>query len=242
MKMMSLNVNQFAGMGEIKDTADLQELNSYAKEIGSLVKGFLLGDDTGIVILQEIPCWDFRYGRRRSAYDCFCAEFDKEVYEIFEPESVKANIITLGIANRNGGWKREPGGIVSQVTDFKNRLLELSNSDGCRLIGVHMPINPKNEKENKKFWREICSYSQSRFGGLILAGDFNAHEGDCDYMEQYKAILDVGYQDMVPENAVTFVKGGSRIDHILVPAGNVFPKAKVLAVSFSDHAAVVGAV
>lgn len=240
MKIMSLNVNQFAGMGEIEDTKYLQELNSYAREIVSLVKKFLLENDTGIVILQEIPCYGF--GHRRTVYDCFCAEFAEELYKIFVPANVKANIITMGIANKNGGWKEEKEGIVNHITDFKNKLVELSNSDGGRLIGVHMPIDPKNEKENKKFWRDVCLYLQNSSRRPDLAGDFNAHEGDCDYREQYKAILDAGYQDMVPENAVTFVKGGRGIDHILVPAGKVFPEAEVLPVSFSDHAAVVGTV
>lgn len=242
MKIMSLNVNQFAGMGEIEDTKYLQELNSYAEEIIALVKEFLLKNDTGIVILQEIPCWDFICEGKRSIYDCFYHAFDEELYVIFQPQNIRANIITLGIANKNGGWKEEKEGIVNHITDFKNKLVELSNSDGGRLIGVHMPIDPKNEKENKKFWRDVCLYLQNSSRRPDLAGDFNAHEGDCDYREQYKAILDAGYQDMVPENAVTFVKGGRGIDHILVPAGKVFPEAEVLPVSFSDHAAVVGTV
>lgn len=240
MPLMSFNVNQFAGMGEIKDTENLQELNSPAKQIIALVKEFLLKNDTGVVVLQEIPCWDFRLRRKRPIYDCFCAEFEEEIYEIIEPENIAAKIITLAVVRRNSGWKKETEGIVKQIEDFKNRLLELSNSGGQRLIGGHMPICPKNKKENEKFWRAICVYSKKEYGRLVgLTGDFNAHEGDCDYRAQYKAILDAGYQDTVPENAVTFVKGRRGIDHILVPAGDVFPQAMVFSVSFSDHAVII---
>lgn len=238
MKIMSLNVNQFAGRGNFKDTKNLEALNGNAREIIALVKGFLLGNDNGIVILQEVPCWDF--GRRctRRLYDCFCAEFDRTLFEIFEPAELHAHIVTLAITNRGAGWNKIYD-FAERVADFKNKFLEMEDRKGRRLVGVHMPICPENEKENRKFWRDFLVYVSSP-QKPVLAGDFNAYEAGCDYNgEEYTALLKSGYCDLVPAYAVTYI-GGTKIDHILVPEGESNSGAKVLTVAFSDHAAVVG--
>lgn len=237
MKILSLNTNQFAGGGDIADTAKMENLNIYSKEIIALVKGFLLGNDKGIVILQEIPCWNFYTKKSRVLYDNFLKEFPEKIYEIITPFSRKATIITLAIVNAKSGWYSTDS-FANKAINFKNRFIEAVNDNGIHLFGVHMPIDPKNEQDNIAFWKDLSDYSKNH-NNPIIAGDFNAHIGDCDYTEYFNNILKNGYCDILPEEAITYYKGKTKIDHILVFSETPTVEAYCIAEHYSDHAIIV---
>lgn len=240
MRILSLNTNQFSGQGDIKNTSDISSLNTYSKEIIALAKGFLAGNESGIVVLQEIPCWDFRLKKRRALFDSFLGEFSEEIYKIITPLNINAKIITLAITNANSGW-HSVNDFGRKVNNFCNRFIEASYRDDVHLLGVHMPINPKNKNDNIDFWKVLIGFSKAKnHNNLIIAGDFNAYIGNCDYEEYYKKILENGYCDVIPEKAVTYKKK-TKIDHILISSEMPINKAFCLDEQYSDHAIVVTA-
>ncbi|MFZ2537483.1 MAG: hypothetical protein WAX04_01100 [Oscillospiraceae bacterium] len=240
MKILSLNTNQFAGDKDIKDTAKMENLNLFSREIIALVKGFLIGNDKGIAILQEIPCYNFYGKKTRVLYDNFLKEFPKTRYKIITPSSLKANIITLAIVNAESGWHICEHGFASQVTNFKNRFIEAVNDNGIHLLGVHMPIDTKSKQDNVKFWQALFDYLKPKAqNNFFIVGDFNAHIGKCDYNEYFNNFLNNGYCDILPENKITYYKGKTKIDHILVFSEAPTVEASCLAEHYSDHAVIV---
>lgn len=232
MKILSLNVNQFAGSGNPNTTSGLKELNVFAKEIICLIKGFLMGNDTGIVVLQEVPCRD-------SIYSLFHSAFSENDYKIFEPLCKQARFVTLALASKESDWKLVEDGLAKKTKDYQNRIIEVHNNSGLYMLGVHMPYNPKDEKDIKKFWGILYTYLNNNPNTYILAGDFNANEVGC-YKDQYKNILDIGYEDIIPEGSITY-RAESFIDHFLIPKNIQLTKSKVWQndFSFSDHAIMV---
>lgn len=239
MRIISLNVNQFAGNGDITDTSKLEELNTFSREIIAFIKGFFIGNKEGIVILQEIPYWNYKNKKTRVLFDKFCDEFSDKRYKIITPHSIRANIVTLAITNNESGWN-ETNEFEKKVKDFKNRFVEIKNDNGVQLLGVHMPINPENAQENTLFWEELIKYSHGKTSDrFMIVGDFNAHIGPCDYRKQFVNIISKGYTDVIREGTVTFFKGNTMVDHILISPQIAMGEGKSLPEIYSDHAIIV---
>lgn len=239
MRVMSCNVNQFVGNNDVSQTPIPEALNTYAREIIALTKGFLLGNKEGIVILQEIPFWDFESRKKYTIFKEFSEAFSK--YKMILPQNVKARFVTLSISHTESGWDEDETHEFGQsVTDFKNRFVEMKHRSGIQLIGLHMPINPKQEQENKQFWETLIQYSsKKRSDRFMMAGDFNAHIGSCNYQKQYVDLLAQGYIDVIPDGTVTYFPGKTTLDHILISLGIAMGAGDILPEEYSDHGIIV---
>lgn len=244
MKIMSLNVNRFAGMKNKAYTDTFTSLGECPKanEIAAYVEEFLNENIDGVVFLYEIPYKnsqgrgnDFKWLSERQLYKSFRSRLEGQ-YEISSPGQ-NAYSCTLAIWNKKRGWVYQNGSFGRPAAST-NKYVELKSAN-LRLMGIHAP-------GDYQFLEDIRKYAEAHKNeNLIIFGDFNIatnewrakkHKeqmekgekvAECkDFFERRKWLLEtmpsIGYSDIVDREKPTYFwqeKGQLKettVDHVLV--------------------------
>lgn len=254
MKLISLNVNRFAGLlsCDCTDYCVSMAQTPKANEIADAVKEWLAAGADNIVILQEVPYAARR--KRRALYDQFAASFLDQGYKIILPHRKAPIICTLAIVREDSGWLGVPCALTK---DYQNRYVLARHQSGLYVLGLHAPIegNGNTAQDVEAFFAALREYAgRNREERMVILGDMNVHSGKpCVYYDIFNAIRSgaedsrpgdgLGYRDLVPDGQITYFPNGNTLDHVLVsPAleGNaavqVMPRE---ALELSDHAVVL---
>lgn len=257
MKLISLNVNRFAGLlsCECTDHCVSMAQTPKANEIADAVKEWLAADRENIVFLEEVPYAARR--KRRALYDEFVASFLGKGYRIILPNRKAPIFCTLAVVREESGWDAMP---CAFTKDYQNRYVLARHSSGLCVLGLHAPIQGSYNKPEavEAFFEALREYAAIKIreerAGMVILGDMNVHSGKpCVYYDIFNAIRSgaedsgpgdgLGYRDLVPDGQITYFPNGNTLDHVLVsPAleGNaavqVMPRE---ALELSDHAAVL---
>lgn len=241
--MISWNINQFCGPLDSKDVKknkkkdaieDIQ--NIYFSKIVGYIKPFLKNAINGIVILQEVP---------QELYSKFLEEF--KGFKILEPVFLNKSvyIYTIAIANQQSKWRNVEMGesIFTEKDTYKNRVVEVQCED-FKVMGVHMPLRSQDQKfmhlKRPILWDTVIEAIGKYH---VLIGDFNAHYNQHSFSErrlELSTIINKGYQDLVPNDYVTYFPNSTTLDHVLTSDEIHHNKStcEIIPKDFSDHAVI----
>jgi len=215
MKIITLNVNGFRGMGKKNDYVPESELNRNLQNLKDYIDSLCI-DDESIVVLQEIPhkilvdksvspwIWE-----ELEMFRMFKTLFEKH-YTIFYPRFlIDSEQCTVALAHKNTKWNYSSKSLIqcNRWRHYGNKLVEIEKND-VTLLGVH--INPCDE-----MWNMILS-SLKKNAVTFIVGDFNAYEKRGTMKDKPKLLKEVGYNWVIPSNVITDYRDYSSIDNLYI--------------------------